>query len=149
MDQNMENPAPEEIPPHETSPQSGYGVFSSDRPVVEENKDARQWAMFCHLAALASYLGIPFGHILGPMIVWLIKKDEFSYVQSQGKEALNFQISMTIYGIICVPLICLAGLGFVLLAAVGIVDLVFIIFASINANKGKDYKYPLSIRFLK
>lgn len=149
MDQNMDNPAPEETPPQAPNTQSEYGVFSTDRPVIEQNKDARQWAMFCHLAALAQYLGIPFGHILGPLIIWLIKKDEFSYVQYQGKEALNFQISMSIYAVICIPLICLAGLGAFLLAAVGIVDLVFIIIASINANGGKDYKYPLSIRFLK
>ena len=145
----MDNPAQEENAPQEPNVQSGYGFSSTGTPVIEENKEARQWAMFCHLAALATYLGIPFGNILGPLILWLIKKDEFSYVQAQGKEALNFQISMTIYGLVCIPLICLAGLGAFLLAAVGIVDLVFIIIASINANNGKDYKYPLCIRFLK
>jgi len=59
---------------------------------------SRNWAMGCHLAVLAVYMGIPFGNILGPLIIWLVKKDEFPLVDEQGKESLNFQISMLIYG---------------------------------------------------
>jgi uncharacterized Tic20 family protein len=112
------------------------------------SKEARQWAMFCHLAALVAYIGIPFGHIIGPLVIWLIKKDSFEYVKSQGREALNFQISMSIYGLIGALTICI-GIGVFVLIGIGIVDLVFIIIAAIAANEGKDYKYPLSIRLVK
>ncbi len=138
MDQNMDNPAMEPQPEGQVPPPAG-----------DKEKEARQWAMFCHLAALAGYLGIPFGNIFGPLIVWMIKREEFALVREHGKESLNFQISMTLYALICIPLICLAGLGAVLLAAVGIVNLVFVIIAAVKVNSGQDYKYPLCIRFLK
>ena len=108
--------------------------------------------MFCHLAGLVGYLPVvpfPVGNVLGPLILWLIKKDEMPFVNDQGKEALNFQISMSIYALVCLPLVCLAGLGAVLAGIVAIVDLVFIIIASIESNKGKAYRYPLSIRMIK
>jgi hypothetical protein len=66
--------------------------------VLEEQKN-RNWAMGCHLAALALYIGIPFGNIFGPLIIWLIKKDEIPLVDEQGKESLNFQISLILYGV--------------------------------------------------
>ena len=59
------------------------------------NKDERMWGMFCHLAALAGFI-IPFGNIIGPLIVWQIKKEEFPFVEDQGKESLKFQISIFI-----------------------------------------------------
>ena len=149
MDQNMDNPEPQETPTPQTNTQSEPGPFSTNRPVVEQNKEAKQWAMFCHLAALAGILGIPFGTILGPLIIWLIKKDEFEFVREQGREALNFQISMTVYGLICVPFVCLAGIGIFLLVGIGIVDLIFVIIAAINVSDGKPYSYPLTIRFIK
>jgi uncharacterized Tic20 family protein len=104
--------------------------------------------MFTHLSALAGIIGIPFGSLLGPLILWLIKKDDFSYVDRQGKEALNFQISMTLYALAATPLLCI-GLAVVIWPALAIIDIVFVIIAAINANDGKDYRYPLTIRFVK
>ena len=66
-----------------------------DRPWDEIGKDERMWAMFCHLSS--------FAHIFGPLIIWLIKREEMPLVDDQGREALNFQISITIYALICVP----------------------------------------------
>jgi len=63
-------------------------------------KEAYMWGMLCHLAAFAAYLGIPFGHIIGPVMVWLIKRNDYPFVDECGREALNFNISMTIYGIV-------------------------------------------------
>ena len=123
--------------------------LSTQQAVVETAKDAQQWAMICHLSALVGYLGIPFGHILGPLVVWLIKKGDMPYVDSQGKEALNFHISMSLYALLVSPLICLAGLGFVLLAIIGIADIVFLIIAAVAASGGKDYRYPLTLRLVK
>ncbi|MBN1972034.1 MAG: DUF4870 domain-containing protein [Sedimentisphaerales bacterium] len=114
----------------------------------EISKDARMWGMFCHLAALAGYVVPAFGWVIGPLVVWLIKKEEFPFVNEQGKESINFQISMFIYAAIS-GLLCFLCIGFFLLAAVAIVDIVFIIMAAIKANNGEHYRYPLTIRFIK
>jgi len=143
----------EETP--EASESSGNGTPGGTSEDVEQvqvsaevNKEACMWAMFCHLAGLCAFV-IPFiGNIVGPLILWQIKKDEYPFVDEQGKGAVNFQISMTIYGLISVALsfVCI---GFFLLAAVGVVDLVFMLIAAIKANNGFHYRYPLTIRFIK
>ncbi len=115
---------------------------------MADRNEINNWAMFCHLSALSCYIGIPFGNIIGPLIIWLIKKDEMPFVDEQGKEALNFQISMTIYAIVSVFLI-FAIVGFFLLFAVAIINLIFVISAAVKASKGESYRYPLAIRFLK
>ncbi len=118
----------------------------------ETNKDARMWAMFCHLAGLAAFVPIipAFGAVIGPLVVWLLKKDEFPFVNEQGKEALNFQITMLIYGLIS-ALLWVICIGVFLAAAVVIVDIVFIIIAAIKTNDGNHYRYPpyLIFRFIK
>lgn len=116
----------------------------------ELSKDARMWAMFCHLGGLAGLVPIvpAFGSIIAPLVIWQIKKNEFPFVDEQGKEAVNFQISMLLYAIICIPL-CFICIGVFLLAAIGIVDIVFLLIAAIKANNGERYRYPISIRFIK
>lgn len=111
-------------------------------------KDERMWAMLCHLTGLSSYIGIPFGHIIVPLIIWLVKKDEYPFVNEQGKESLNFQISMTIYAIVA-GVLCLVFIGWLILAAIVILDLVFVINAAVKANKGEGYKYPLTLQLIK
>jgi uncharacterized Tic20 family protein len=106
----------------------------------------RSWGMFCHLAALAGYI-IPFGNIIGPLIIWLIKRDESEFVADQGKESLNFQISITIYAIIA-GLLILIVIGVFLLIAVGIFSLVMIIIATVKASSGEKYRYPLTLRLI-
>lgn len=111
------------------------------------DKDARNWAMICHLSALSGYF-IPFGNLLGPVIIWAIKKDEFGFVDEQGKEAINFQLSVTIAYIISLVL-CLVVVGFLLLGIVAVYSLVMMVIASIKTNDGVDFRYPHVIRFLK
>lgn len=136
-----------EIP--EPAEDSGSGSeVESGQTGAEVSKDARMWAMICHLAGLAGIVIPAVGNIVGPLIIWQIKKDEFPFVDGQGKEAVNFQISMTIYGLICIPLFFVC-IGPFLLAAVGIVDLVFLLIAAVKANNGQHYRYPLTIRFIK
>lgn len=108
--------------------------------------EERNWGMFCHLAALAGLI-IPLGNLIGPLVVWLIKRNESSYVDAQGKESLNFQISMTIYAIVAAFLV-LVLIGIVLLIAVYVVNFILVIVASVNISSGKPYRYPLAIRFL-
>ena len=113
-----------------------------------EDKPARNWAMLCHLTAFVAFIGIPFGHIIGPLVVWLIRRDEYPFVDDQGKESLNFQISMTIYGIISL-ILCFIFVGYILLLALAIADLVLVILATVSASNGNAYRYPLTIRFIK
>ena len=119
-----------------------------DTPTEGYSKDERMWGMFCHLAALAAFVGIPLGNVIGPLVVWLIKKDEFPFVNEQGKESLNFQISMSIYALVCFPLMFVL-IGIPLLIAVVIADLVLVIMAALKAYEGIAYRYPLTIRLIK
>jgi len=111
-----------------------------------EEREARNWAMGCHLAALAGFI-IPFGSIIGPLIVWLIKKDESSFVDRQGKESLNFQITMMIAFLVCFVLVFIL-VGFLLMALVVIFDLIMIILAAIKTSEGEDFRYPISLRLV-
>jgi hypothetical protein len=113
----------------------------------DQLSQARTWAMAAHLSTLCIYIGVPFGNILGPMIVWLIKKEEFPFVDDQGKEAMNFQISMTVYGIVAF-ILCFVLIGFLLLFALVIMDLALTIVAAVAANRGEYYRYPLTMRFI-
>src|SRR5262245_9347977 len=122
---------------YQTPPPSGM-FAPPPAPVVEVPKDARTWGMLCHLCALAGFL-VPLGTFLGPLIIWLIKKSEYQFADDQGKESLNFQISMLILAIVLLPTICI-GVGVVLLPLVGVVDLIFVIIASIKANDGVWYR---------
>jgi uncharacterized protein len=118
---------------------------SGAQPVT--NKDQNMWAMLCHLSALAGFI-IPFGNIIGPLVIWLIKKDEFALVNDQGKESLNFQISMTIYYVISAILIIVL-IGILLLIGLALFSLIMIIIAMVKANEGVAYRYPMCIRFIK
>lgn len=107
----------------------------------EVSKDARMWAMLCHLLGL-------FTSFIGPLIVWLIKKEEDPFISNQGKEALNFQITVAIASVVS-ALLSVICIGIILGMAVAIADLVFCIVAAVKANSGEAYRYPVSIRFIK
>jgi len=115
---------------------------------AEVSKDARLWGMLCHLTALSGFVGVPFGHVLGPLICWLIKKNEFDFVDDQGKEALNFQITLTLVGIACIPFVFIL-IGIPMLIAVGVLGIVFSIIAALKANEGVRYRYPFAWRLIK
>jgi len=91
---------------------------------------------------------IPVGNILGPLVLWAIKKDEMPSVNEHGKESINFQISMTIYTIIS-ALSILALIGIVLFPAIVVLNIVLVIIAGVKAANGEFYRYPLTIRFIK
>ena len=111
-----------------------------------DEKQSRMWGMLCHLSALAG-LVIPFGNVLGPLIVWLTKKNDFPFVDDQGKESLNFQISLTIY-VAVAAMLALLLIGIPLLIALGIGGLILTVIGAVTANDGKAYRYPMTIRFL-
>jgi uncharacterized Tic20 family protein len=81
----------------------------------EENppSSARQWAMGCHLVALTGYF-IPIASIVAPLVIWLLKREESAFIDDQGKESVNFQLSILIYFIVAILLIPLLGMGILL-----------------------------------
>ena len=116
-------------------------------PVIEKIPgEERTWAMIAHLAALAWFL--PFGNVVGPLIVWLIKKNTMPFVADQGKEVLNFNISILIYAFIS-ALLTVIVIGIPLLLIVFLFWLYFTIKGAVSADKGVRFRYPLTIRFLK
>jgi len=149
---------PESETPAEGKVSAGQGVEAEEPETIQQktareeiSRDARMWAMFCHLAGLAWLIWwiVPLiGGVIGTLIVWQVKKDVHSFIDEHGKEACNFQISMLIYALVA-GLLCFACIGSVLLPAVMIMDVVFVIVAAIKANNGEHYRYPLTIRFIK
>ena len=113
----------------------------------EPKQEERSLGLACHLLALAG-LVVPFGNILGPLIMWLVKKDDSAFVDDQGKEALNFNITISIAGFIAFLLIFVV-IGGILLPIIGIFWLVMTIIAAVKANGGERYRYPLTIRLIK
>jgi uncharacterized protein len=118
-----------------------------DAPVGSANQDERTWGMVAHLSGLvAAWLG-GFS-FLGPLIIWLVKKDQSAFVADQAKEALNFQIAVTIAAWISVPLIWFFCIGLLTLAVVAIGSIVYSIIAAMEANKGVYYRYPYTLRLI-
>ncbi len=116
------------------------------------------WAMACHLCGLIGYLGNPLGSIVGPLVVWIIKKDALPQVDLHGKEALNFNISVTLYALVlgavasCLGAVTLGVAAIItvpLIVALIVFHLFCVISAAIKANQGEMYKYPCCIRLLK
>lgn len=131
------------------------------------DESTRVWGMACHLSALSGFV-IPFGSILGPLIVWLIQKNKHQFIDEQGKESVNFQISIVIYSLLLgltglilaglflsvssgdiFPLFSLMILVQIVFAVIMIFDLIVIIIAAIKAYNGQSYRYPFNLRFLK
>ena len=108
----------------------------------------KNMGMLCHLLAFSGLI-IPFGHVIGPLIIWLMQKDKSAFTDYHGKESVNFQISVTIAFLCCLPLILLFGLGFLLMLVVGVYWLVMTIVAALKASDGGRYQYPISLRFIK
>lgn len=110
------------------------------------SQEERTWALAAHLSGLAGYI-IPFGNIIAPLVIWLIQKDKMPFVDDQAKEAINFQISVTVYALACIPLLFVL-IGIPLLILVGLGGLVLLIVAAIKANEGVRYRYPLTFRLV-
>jgi uncharacterized Tic20 family protein len=115
------------------------------------SREERQWGTACHLSSLLVLTGVPLLNIVGPLVVWLLRKDRYAFVDDQGKEAMNFQISITLYVLIALALtltVVLAPLTLPLLVALAVFDIVMIVIATIKANDGVAYRYPLTLRLI-
>jgi uncharacterized Tic20 family protein len=146
-----------------TSSRSLYSMYPGIKPAISMNElvksQDRTWEVVSHISSLAMLVGVPFGNIVGPLVVWLIKRKDSPSVEAHAKEALNFQISVMLYlmiavggtaslmliliGILLIPLLIMA------LFVVPIVDIVFVVIASVKASNGEFYRYPLTLRLIK
>jgi uncharacterized Tic20 family protein len=117
-------------------------------PAPATSSDIRTWCVLCHAAALLGLFFHFLGHLLGPLIVWLVKRGDSPEVDAHGKESLNFQISMLIYDAIA-AILCVVLIGIPILIALWVLNTVLVIIASIQASEGKFYRYPLTIRLIK
>jgi uncharacterized Tic20 family protein len=117
-------------------------------PAPSASSDIRTWCVLCHAAALLGLFFHFLGHILGPLIVWLVKRGDSPEVDAHGKESLNFQISMLIYDAIA-AILCIVLIGIPILIALWVLNTVLVIIASIQASEGKFYRYPITIRLIK
>jgi hypothetical protein len=117
---------------------------TTEQPV---GSDASNWGMFAHLSALIGFI-IPFGSIIGPLVIWLTKGKEMAFVEVEAKEALNFQITMAIAFVIS-WLLAFILIGFLLMAVLAIADLVLVIIAAVTTSKGQPYRYPFALRLVK
>lgn len=116
------------------------------KEIRELSESERNWAMLCHLSTFAGYF-FPFGGILGPLICWLSRKDESQWVDFNGKQALNFQLSILLYMVLSIPL-CFIIVGIPILVFLGFLEVICVVIASVKASKGEEFRYPLSIPFI-
>jgi uncharacterized Tic20 family protein len=133
MDQN---PFTEPVPP----------TLSQDGSPAPANKDENMLGVVCHLLALAGF-AVPLGNILGPLILWLVKRAESPYLDAVGKEAVNFNISWSIYMLVAF-LSVFVLIGFVLLPIAALAWLILVILGAVSASSGKFHRYPLTIRLI-
>ncbi len=126
------------------------GITVQETTVLQRNEDkqARIWGMLCHLTALLGIIGIPFINIAGPLIIWLLKRNLYPFVDEQGRESLNFQISMTIFALAAAILIYLK-IGLFLLLIIAGVNFILVVIASIRAFNGETFIYPFKIQLIK
>lgn len=109
-------------------------------------RDECFWATLIHLSAFISLIiGLNF---LAPLVLWLLKRDESPFLDEQGKEAVNFNLTISLLSVFGL-LLTLILIGWLLLWIISILWLVFILVAAVSANQGKNYRYPISIRFIR
>lgn len=133
----MDTPPDQSPSPAPATPPSAPSTASAEE---------KQMGMFCHLSSFAGYV-IPFGNIFGPLVLWLMKRETMPFVESEGKESVNFQISMTIYMLVSAVLMFFC-IGLPMLIGFAIFDIIVVVMACIESSKGNAYKYPLCIRFI-
>ena len=110
----------------------------SGSPLVPPNTDDKMWAMFAHLSFFV--LGI-----IGPLVIWIVKKEKSPYVEDQAKEALNFQLAVTIVAMVSAMTIVL--IPFAMIAMLG--GMIYSVLAAVEANNGNYYRYPYTLRLIK
>lgn len=136
--------------PHPDWEGTGESHSQHAEPVMAmPSKDARTWAMVCHLASFAWVTPIPAANIIAPLAIWLWKREDDAFIDDQGKESVNFQITVFLIFIVGFVLVFLFFLGLLILIPLAILNFVCVIIAMIKSNSGEAYRYPLNFRFIK
>jgi uncharacterized protein len=117
-------------------------------PGATPTQDERTWGMIAHLSAFVAFLVPIVGGVLGPLVVWLARRDRSPFVATQAKEALNFNLSVLIAAVLCWILVFVL-IGILLGVGLFIAWLALTIIAAIKASEGIDYRYPVSLRLVK
>ncbi|MEY8868373.1 MULTISPECIES: DUF4870 domain-containing protein [Flavobacteriaceae] len=110
-------------------------------------REDRQLIVITHLSQLLCFI-TGFGSLIVPLIIWITQKEKVFQMDAHGKNIVNFQISMILYALLCIPLILAFGLGILGFIILGIISLVFPIINAIKANNGETPTYPLSLSFI-
>jgi len=126
-----------------------------DTPIDAPTSDERLYALIMHPGGLAPYVTViagPLGFLV-PLVMWLIKKDESRFIDANGREAVNFQLTILILAIVGVLLVLFTlGIGIIVVIpaalALVVVDIVFCILAAMAANRGEVYRYPFAFRVI-
>lgn len=137
-------PQPEQAPaePQPAGQQAGH------RPRMDDQQ-AQNWAVGAHLSGLSWLVSIP--GLIGPLVIWLVKGSEHGTVERHAKEALNFQLSLMIYGLVAFALVfTIIGILVAIPMVIGILilGLIWPIVAAIKTSDGRDYRYPLTMRLI-
>lgn len=128
------------------APPSGPPPHAAYATSVPSQAEERNWAMAAHLSAFSGVI-IPFGSILAPLVVWLVKKDSMPFVAEHAREALNFNITVGLVGLVC-ALLTFVLIGFLLLPALLVAWVVLTVLAAVAASKGENYRYPFTLRLV-
>ena len=128
-------------PPPDPEP-PGQPVADALPAQTAPTSDERAMALLCHLGGVLATIGF-----LVPLIIWLVKKDESRFVDDQGKEALNFQLTLLIGHVIGIATWCFI-IGIAITFALWVVQVVFGIMGAVAANQGQRYRYPVNIRLI-
>lgn len=110
-------------------------------------REDKQLLIITHLSQLVT-LSLAFGSLLIPLVIWITQKDKVIGMDEEGKKILNFQISLAIYWVVCVPLILFFGLGLLGFLILGIVSIIFPIINAIKVSNDQPSRYPLSFNFI-
>jgi len=109
----------------------------------------RRWAMAGHLLPLCLFLGLPLLHILAPFLIWRYRRNRSPFSASHALEAFNFQLSLILYALVAAVIGAMTFWGWILLAGIAIADIFLTGVAADRARSGRDYRYPMAIRFVR
>ena len=121
---------------------------TSTAPGTSPTQDERTWGMFAHLSAFAVFIFPVGGNIIAPLIIWLTRRETSAFVEQEAKEALNFNITVALGGIVC-GMLTFVGIGVALGLVLFLGWLVMTVVAAVKATEGSGYRYPISVRFVK
>lgn len=148
------DPATPPVPTPSPAPATAAPAAAPQATVQNEAQTEKQWALFAHLSALTGIFTAGVGALVGPLVIWLVKKDESAFIAAHALEALNFNITVAIVGAVLFLLTLVTfGIGMVLTVPLGVVVAiawaVLVVIATIKASNGEDYRYPFALRLVK